>query len=333
MRSPTRGAHATPIHPFNPHGHSRLQIAEVPSPIEASQYPRKWHEQCGKPEPKHSSQIVALILIDLQSHPDEGWEDVEVRRSASPTSSTSRRRGRRSKTEFIAVQPGSTRKQQWQPAQPARRRYYVDYEPESRSDVDEPALPPSPPPPEEPANEQRVAELVKDFGVPVFRYTVKVVADAFHFNRRIFSLALGITIVWLLFSMMTSQLVFFTQPICSLPIVSPMIPFCHWEAFKGPPVHTSAGRPVRWADYPKLVDLQTKTFDQLLDESAGSKGLASEVKKAEMASNDLITLVKASDLKSKDQITQRLDRFVDDARGTGRSLHSLGSKINGAVDS
>lgn len=79
--------------------------------------------------------------------------------------------------------------------------------------------------------------------------------------------------------------------------------------------------------------MQTKTFDQLLDESIGGKGLASEVKKAEMAGGDLVTLVKASGLRSKDQIIERLSRFVDDARGTGRSLHALGSKINGAVDS
>lgn len=113
-----------------------------------------------------------------------------------------------------------------------------------------------------------------------------------------------------------------------------MIPFCHLDVFKAaPPAHTSAGRPVHWADYPKLVDMQTRTFDQLLDESIGSRGLTSEVKKAEMAGNDLITLVKASDLKSGDQIAERLSRFVDDAKGTGRSLHSLGAKINGAIDS
>ena len=112
-----------------------------------------------------------------------------------------------------------------------------------------------------------------------------------------------------------------------------MIPFCHWKAFKEPPVHTSAGRPVQWADYPKLIDLQTKTFDQLLDGSVGNRGLTSEVKKAEMASNDLITLVRASDLKSKDQMADRLRKFVEDAKGTGKSLHALGSKIHGAIDS
>ena len=81
------------------------------------------------------------------------------------------------------------------------------------------------------------------------------------------------------------------------------------------------------------MDLQTRTFGQLLSESVGNKALVSEVMKAEMASNDLITLVKYSDLKSKDRIADRLSRFVDDARGTGKSLRSLGAKIHGAVDS
>jgi len=117
-------------------------------------------------------------------------------------------------------------------------------------------------------------------------------------------------------------------------IVPPiLIPFCHWGGLKESPARISDGPETRWADYPKLVDLQTKAFGQLLYENAENKGLASEVKKAEMASKDLITLVRASSLKSRDQIVERLSKFVDDARGTGRSLHSLGSKINGAVDS
>jgi hypothetical protein len=58
-----------------------------------------------------------------------------------------------------------------------------------------------------------------------------------------------------------------------------------------------------------------------------------EAMKTEVASNDLITLVRASDLKSKGQIAERLTIFADDARATGESLHSLGTKINEAVDS
>ena len=220
-----------------------------------------------------------------------------------------------------------------QPPPPRRRRYFVEYS-ESGSDADErPLRLPPPPPVTESHREQPATELIKDYATPIFGYTLKVASDAFHFSRRIFSLALGMTMLWLLFSMMKSQHVFFAQPVCSLPIVSRMIPFCHWEAFKEPSSHVSAGRPVRWADYPNLVDLQTRTFEQLLDENIGNRGLASEVKKAEMASNDLITLVRASGLRNKHQIAERLSKFVDDTRGTGRSLHSLGSKIHGAVDS
>jgi len=111
-----------------------------------------------------------------------------------------------------------------------------------------------------------------------------------------------------------------------------MIPFCHLSVFK-PQISSSSGQPVRRADYPRLVALQTKTFDQLLDENVENKGLALELKKAEMTSNDLIGLVRVSDLRSRDQIAERLSQFVEDARGAGRSLHALGAKIQGAVDS
>ena len=151
----------------------------------------------------------------------------------------------------------------------------------------------------------------------------------FHPNRRISSVALGVAIVWLLPWMMTSRLIFFARPMCSLPIVSPMIPSCQ----SGPPTHADTRRPIHWANYPKLVDLQARTVGQLLDKRVGNTGLALEIKKTEMASNDLVILVRASDLKSKDQIVERLSRFSEEARGAGRSLHSLGAKLQGAVDS
>ena len=291
-----------------------------------------------------------------QGRPDDEWEDVQTHRSVSPAmSNASRLRARRPRAEFIASQPSTPRKRRRQPPpQPARRKYHVEYS-ESCSDVEEthplrpppPHLPPvepivqmstpqglfqiEPPPVAEPVFQQQLAEFSREYGVPILGYTVRVVADAFRFCRRFFSYALGIFILWFLVSMMTSQLVFFTRPVCSIPIVSPMIPFCHWDIFKQPSPDT--GRPVQWANYTNLVDIQTKTFDQLLDENVGSRGLTTEVKKAEMAGNDLITLVRVSDLKSRDQVAERLAKFVEDARGTGRSLHALGAKIHGAIDS
>jgi hypothetical protein len=111
-----------------------------------------------------------------------------------------------------------------------------------------------------------------------------------------------------------------------------MIPFCHQEVVNGPPSHTSAGRPVHWADYPKLVYLQTSTFDWLLDDSVGYKRLVLEEKEAKTASNDLIISVRVSDSKSKDQIAEMLSRLVDLAGELGGSLYYLRAKIQGAVD-
>ena len=216
-----------------------------------------------------------------------------------------------------------------QQPQPGGGEHSVEY-PENGSDADERPLrlPPPPPVPEarrdQPAREPPALEVARDRVTPIFRRTLGVVADAFRFNRRIFSFPVGIAVLWLLFSMMKLQLVSLAQPVCLLPIASRMIPFC--------PSHISAGRPVLWADYPNLVDLQTRSVDQLLDQSIDNSGLVSEVKKAEMASNDLIAHVRESGMRGKDQIAERLSRFVVDARGTERSLHSLGSKINGAVD-
>ena len=202
---------------------------------------------------------------------------------------------------------------------------------ESGSNADERSLrlPPPPPVPEarrdQPAREPLALEVARDHATPIFKHALRVLADAFHFNRRIFLFPLGIAVLWLLFSMMKSQLVFFAQPVCLLPIVSQMIPFC--------PSHIGAVRPVLWVDYPNLVDLQTRSVDQLLDQSVDNSELVSEIKKAETISNDLIALVRESGLRRKDQIAERLSKFVVGARGTRRSLHSLGSKIYGAVDS
>jgi hypothetical protein len=101
---------------------------------------------------------------------------------------------------------------------------------------------------------------------------------------------------------------------------------------KSDPPHHIEGPPPKWADYPKLVDVQSATFEQLLDESVGGSGLALEIKKAEMATTDLSTLVRVSNLKSRDLIAESLTEFVEDAKKTGRGLQKLSSKVGGAVD-
>jgi hypothetical protein len=115
-----------------------------------------------------------------------------------------------------------------------------------------------------------------------------------------------------------------TAPLCAVPILNRVVPFCSWNK--------KEDQSFKWADYPKLVDIQSSSFEQLLDESVGGQGLALEVKKAEMATSDLVTLVRVSDLRSRDTLVRTLVNFVEDAKKTGRGLQSLSAKINGAVD-
>lgn len=119
-------------------------------------------------------------------------------------------------------------------------------------------------------------------------------------------------------------------PACSVPGMS-LLPLCAIQAHPAP-AQNPKDRAPRWADYSHLVDMQANTLEQLLDHTAGGSGLALEIKKAEMATQDLATLVRVSDLTSRGLLADTLEGFVEDAKKTGEDLQRLGAKVGGAVD-
>lgn len=114
-------------------------------------------------------------------------------------------------------------------------------------------------------------------------------------------------------------------PLCYLPGL-------HGSRFCQPVRVSGQERSPKWADFPRLVDMQSATFEQLLDEASEGSGLSLEIKKAEMATADLTTLVRVSDLKSRDLLADVLVEFVNDAKKAGSGLQRLSSRIGGAVD-
>lgn len=232
---------------------------------------------------------------------DSNLSDASLKRSIhSATSSTPRSAARRrkpGKTIHIASQP---------PVIPRRLAQKPRRNPEPLVDVD--------------ANQMRTA--VKYGAASSVRYLGAVVTDALRLLRR----PLG----WLLFLWLFSVLLVRISdtfrkafaPVCRVPFISSSS-FCRPEDVAQVP---------QWADYPRLVEIQSSNFEQLLGDTVGGSALTLEIKKAEMATRDLVTLVKYSDLKSKDHLADSLLLFVDDAKATGRSLQKLSSKINGAVD-
>lgn len=90
--------------------------------------------------------------------------------------------------------------------------------------------------------------------------------------------------------------------------------------------------PVEHTDFPKLIELQHRAFDELLGYSHTGSDLAANLKHAELAVQDLIVLVRASKLTIKEELAQALMDFVVDAKSAARGLAALSTRISGTVD-
>ncbi|KAJ3540656.1 hypothetical protein NMY22_g4210 [Coprinellus aureogranulatus] len=125
-------------------------------------------------------------------------------------------------------------------------------------------------------------------------------------------------------------------PFCYIPYVS-SIGICNslLDHLSESP-STKIKRTVRWADYPRLVEIQSKSFGQMVDEyvltATTPSSLSLDLKKAEMATADLILLIRASDLKTRESLASTLSQFSGSARTAGRALARLDAKMNGALD-
>lgn len=170
-------------------------------------------------------------------------------------------------------------------------------------------------------------EEVEDAVVTGARSSVQYCAGMFKFVFRFMQKPIAIFIcVWalsLLMSYSFNALRTMLSPLCFIPGMGrstlcappqPIFPLPHHP------------------DFPGLVKAQGSMFEQLVGESVGGSALSSEVLKAEMATRDLSTLVRHSDLKSKDSVADHLFTISVDAKKTARGLTKLNAKVAGAVD-
>ena len=218
---------------------------------------------------------------------------------------------------------------------PKRKRRRAHLATNRRNDCIEASLPTSPSPKLAPRPKKESYTLpsadvlldgAKDISILIIQYVWDVSSKAFHHSRYMLGVLLASWIIALITVQISSTLWGAVAPVCYLPLVSRSNLCEAWRT-------TVSGKQVpRWADYPKMVDIQSKTFEQLMDESIGGSALSLEVKKAEMAITDLVSFVQLSKLKAKETLASSLLQFVLDAKKTGRGLQKLSSKIGGAVD-
>ncbi|TFK40184.1 hypothetical protein BDQ12DRAFT_648526 [Crucibulum laeve] len=269
----------------------------------------------------------AQVLSERGNHshalPDDNeWTDDEKpRRPSSPTpslrSGTPRKRRPLHKTTYIAG--GSPRKQ-------------TSIPPSSKRSIASKQVTPSITPPLNPTipaapaiTKEEVMNGAAHGAVFTIHYIFDIVATSIHLLRKPLSLLLFVWLLALIISRISQTLRGAFAPLCIIPGISSSS-LCRID------VPSDGRRTPKWADYPSMIEVQSKTFEQLLEETVGGSGLSLEIKKAEMATTDLVTLVRVSDLKTRDVLADSLMDFVDDAKKTGRGLQKLSSKVGGAVD-
>lgn len=155
------------------------------------------------------------------------------------------------------------------------------------------------------------------------RYMGDILNTAFGLLRKPLGVLLFLWILGVLFVQLSHTFRTVFSPVCYIPGIS-RSSFCQ----------TSYGsNAVKQADYTRLADIEASNLGHLMSESVDASGLSIDIKRAQMATSDLILLVRASNMSSRDALADALKDFVGDAKKASRGLQSLGAKISGAVDS
>jgi hypothetical protein len=191
------------------------------------------------------------------------------------------------------------------------------------------AFVPQPGPIPESPSWKKISNVLASSLIHVVCYAAEVLGTVVRVMKFPLSMALVVLICVYTLSIMSDAIASALAPICSTPVISLL---CVTSKPRVPPRTSDSDRTPRWADFPSLLNVESKTLESLLDEMVEGPGLALEIKKAEMATSDLATLVRVSDLKSREFLANSLSEFVKDARKVGRGLTRFSSKVGGTVD-
>ncbi|KAK7677625.1 hypothetical protein QCA50_019436 [Cerrena zonata] len=137
---------------------------------------------------------------------------------------------------------------------------------------------------------------------------------------------------WALSAFATLMLDKIVRPVCDVPVLSTFCGDLAAHRFDSRQTGSASTGVVPKPDFPALVSLQSVSLSELMAGSADGSQLSLDIKMAQMATSDLISLVKVSDLTTRGSIADALEAFVDEARATARDLQKLNARVSGAVD-
>ncbi|KAK0469602.1 uncharacterized protein EV420DRAFT_1256776 [Desarmillaria tabescens] len=156
-----------------------------------------------------------------------------------------------------------------------------------------------------------------------FWYALDVVHQAVRFLRQPLSFLVFLWVLAFLFGKISGVLQMALQPFCIIPGIS------HSSLCVSPSPHARAPKQ---ADFSALVEVQSATFEQLLDGSVDGSMLSLDLRKAEMATSNLAALVRVSQLKSRERLNDALSNFIGSAKEAAIGLQRFSSHVQYTVD-
>ncbi|PBK88082.1 hypothetical protein ARMGADRAFT_937842 [Armillaria gallica] len=157
-----------------------------------------------------------------------------------------------------------------------------------------------------------------------FRYTLGVVRHhTIRFLRRTLSFLALLWALAFLFGKTSETLQVVVQPLCFISGIS------HSSLCISHPPPT---RVPKYADFPALVEIQSATFEQLLDDFVHVSVLSLNVQKAEMGTSELNEMIRRVEYQNDEHFTASLSDYIGTVKETVLEMQIFGLYVQDTVD-
>ncbi len=178
----------------------------------------------------------------------------------------------------------------------------------------------------------RIAQSLPSILSGAFLWLASVVGLAFRYAKRPLALLLAIYLscgaIIMTQNMLQRSILVSLSPLCRIPGASYLnLPFCPAPGHPG----IGTDEPANPVEFDDLMNVQSK-FEDVLEKTADGVSLPLEMKRSETSLRDLRTLVKHSDIQSRDELMFEFDGFVETARRSAGDLQKFNTHVGSAVD-
>ena len=166
---------------------------------------------------------------------------------------------------------------------------------------------------------------------PIFDWFVDVLGGALHLLKTPISYAIAIYLIFgcmiLLRNLLTSSIYSALSPVCRIPGSS----FLNLDMCKSPALIKHGIDDVPPVEFDQLMSVQSK-WEDVMKETATSVSLPRDMKNTEASIRDLKTVVSYSQLRSKNELGNEFDGFIQTARMASYDLQRFHSHVGRGVD-